>query len=99
VNFAQMTDEGCDSQPKCPALRPKNLEVVVGHHRAVICGIRSDWNQTQGDGRPGKRIMWIVELPFIVDPAAVHASVKEGTLTITLPGSQTALGGDRVANG
>ncbi|MGA3213800.1 MAG: DUF2934 domain-containing protein, partial [Terriglobales bacterium] len=43
-----------------------DLEVIIGHERAVICGIHADSNQGAGTGQKGTRIMRIVELPFDV---------------------------------
>src|SRR5208282_6935485 len=53
----------------------KDLEVAVGHRRAVICGIHSVSSQLANDGRRDKRIMRVVELPFDVDPALSAATL------------------------
>jgi HSP20 family molecular chaperone IbpA len=63
---------------------PTNLEVIVGHERAVICGIASSLNRTAG-GSGNKRIMRIVELPFAVDPESSKATFQNGTLRVILP--------------
>jgi HSP20 family molecular chaperone IbpA len=59
-----------------------DLEVVVGHRRAVICGIHFDSNQTKR-----RKIMRIIELPFDVDPGAASATLQNGTLKVVLPRS------------
>jgi HSP20 family molecular chaperone IbpA len=71
-----------------PGFDATDLEVVVGHRRAVICGIHPDSKWT-ADGRPNKKkVMRVVELPFDVNPEAAEATLKSGTLRIELPKSE-----------
>jgi HSP20 family molecular chaperone IbpA len=62
----------------------KDLEVVIGHRRAVICGFHPSLNRTAGGSRD-KRIMKVVELPFAVDPVSARAALQNGTLQVVLP--------------
>jgi HSP20 family molecular chaperone IbpA len=62
----------------------KDLEVIVGHRRAVIFGIHPRPNRTAA-GSSDKRIMRIIELPFEVDPASARAILQNETLRVVLP--------------
>jgi Protein of unknown function (DUF2934) len=46
----------------------KDLEVVVGHRRAVICGVQPDSNLPPGNNHKNRTVMRIVDLPFDIDP-------------------------------
>jgi HSP20 family molecular chaperone IbpA len=61
----------------------KDLEVVVGHRRAVICGVHTGFRLAAGGSRD-KRILRIVELPFAVDPVSARATLQNGMLQVEL---------------
>jgi HSP20 family molecular chaperone IbpA len=63
---------------------PDELEVIIGHQRAVICGIHPGQNRTPGGSRD-KWIMRIIELPFAVDPVSARATLYNKTLQVVLP--------------
>ncbi|MGH9680377.1 MAG: DUF2934 domain-containing protein [Candidatus Acidiferrales bacterium] len=67
-----------------PGFDASDLEVEIGHRRAVVCGVHPDLKQAEGH-RKNKRAMRIVELPFDVDPAAARATLQSGTLEVVLP--------------
>jgi HSP20 family molecular chaperone IbpA len=68
-----------------PGFDAEELEVAIGHRRAVICGVHEDSNQP-ADGRRGDtKVMQIVELPFDVDPVLARATLESGTLQVVLP--------------
>jgi len=71
-----------------PGLNAKDLEVVIGHQRAVICGVHSDSNQAADSRRKNRKVMRIVELPFDVDPVSAKATLQSGTLEVVLPRSE-----------
>jgi len=71
-----------------PGFDAKDLEVVIGHRRAVICGIHSDSTQPAYTSRRDTKVMRIVELPFDVDPGLTTATLESGTLEIVLPRSR-----------
>jgi HSP20 family molecular chaperone IbpA len=62
-----------------------DLEVEVGHQRAVIFGIHFDSNQKAAGNEKGKKIIGVAELPFDVDPQSALATLQSGTLEIVLP--------------
>ena len=63
-----------------------DLQVEVGHQRAVIFGIHTDSNQTAAGGdSKGKKMIGVAELPFDVDPQSARATLQGGTLEIVLP--------------
>jgi HSP20 family molecular chaperone IbpA len=62
----------------------EDLEVIIGHRRAVICGIHPGPSQA-ANGSSDKRIMRIVELPFEVDPVSARATLQNETLQVVLP--------------
>jgi HSP20 family molecular chaperone IbpA len=61
----------------------KDLEVILGHRRAVICGVHSEAGR--GDGEKKWRAIRIVELPFDVNPTAARATYTNGTLEAVFP--------------
>jgi HSP20 family molecular chaperone IbpA len=63
----------------------KDLEVEVGHRRAVLVGVHPASHPAAGKSSKEKRVMRIVELPFDVDPAAASATLQSGTLQVVLP--------------
>ena len=62
----------------------KDLEVVVGHRRAVICGVQPDSNLPPGNNRKNRTVMRIVDLPFDIDPVTARATLQSGTLQLVL---------------
>jgi HSP20 family molecular chaperone IbpA len=80
-----VTDSAFRLTAQLPGFDAKDLEVALGHRRAVICGIHSDTNQT-ADSR--RRVMRIVELPFEVDPVLARATLESGKLQVVLPRSR-----------
>lgn len=71
-----------------PGFDANELEVVIGHRRAVICGAHGNSNGQPDDGRGDPKIMGIVELPFDIDPLLARATLESGTLQVILPRSQ-----------
>jgi HSP20 family molecular chaperone IbpA len=71
-----------------PGFDANELEVVLGHRRAVICGAHENSNGQPDDGRGDSKIMGIVELPFDIDPLWARATLESGTLQVVLPRSQ-----------
>jgi HSP20 family protein len=68
-----------------PGFDAKDLEVEVGHRRAVLLGVHPRSNQAAKGSRKEKRVLRIVELPFDVDPASSLATLQNGTLQVVLP--------------
>lgn len=66
-----------------PGFAAEDLEVIIGHRRAVICGVHPDSNSPNGSGE--KKILRVVELPFDVDPVAALATLQNGKLQVMLP--------------
>ena len=83
-----VTDSAVRLTARVPGFDAKDLEVAIGHRRAVVCGIHTDSDQTAGTRRKGKKIMQIVEVPFDVDPVLARATLQSGTLQILLPRSR-----------
>lgn len=77
-----VTDTALRLTAQVPGFAAKDLEVEVGHRRAVICGIHSVSSQLADDGRRDKRIMRVFELPFEVDPALSAATLQSGELRV-----------------
>lgn len=77
-----VTDSAVQLTAAMPGFAAKDLEVIIGHRRAVICGVHPDPNSA-GSGE--KRIMRVVELPFDVDPVPARATLQNGTLRVLLP--------------
>lgn len=80
-----LTDEGVQLTAPMRGFEAADLEVILGHRRAAICGVHTLSGQTAIRSRKHKRIMRIVELPFGVNPALANASLQSGILRITLP--------------
>lgn len=80
-----VTDSAVRLTARVPGFDAKDLEVALGHRRAVVCGIHSGSDQTAGSYRKGKKVMQIVEVPFDVDPVLAKATLQSGTLLIVLP--------------
>ena len=83
-----VTDGALRLTAQLPGFAAKDLEVSIGHRRAVICGIHSDSNQAAGTSYKDRKVMRIVELPFDVDPVMARATLQSGTLQVVLPRSR-----------
>jgi HSP20 family molecular chaperone IbpA len=81
----RVTENAARLTAKVLAFEAKDLEVIVAHRRAVICGVHFNSKDTAGDGRKQRRIIRIIELPFDVDPDSASATLRNGTLEIVLP--------------
>jgi HSP20 family molecular chaperone IbpA len=69
---------------QAPGFAAKDLEVIIGHRRAVVVGVHPSANGANGASK-NKTIMRIVELPFSVDPVLARATLQKGTLQVVLP--------------
>jgi HSP20 family molecular chaperone IbpA len=71
-----------------PNFTADDLEVSLGHRRAVICGIHRSKGSSP-DGMPYRRtrVMQIIELPYDVDPKRTVANFRDGVLNVVLPRS------------
>lgn len=78
-----VTESAVRLTTQVPGFEAKDLEVEVGHRRAVIFGIHTDSNQT--DAGNGKKMIGVAELPFDVNPQSARATLQSGTLEILLP--------------
>ncbi len=58
-----VTDSGMRLTAQVPGFDAKDLEVTIGHRRAVVCGIHSDSNRAAGNPKD-KKVIQIVEIPF-----------------------------------
>jgi HSP20 family molecular chaperone IbpA len=83
-----VTESALQLTAQVPGFDAKDLEVAIGHRRAVICGIHPDSNHSEDHHRKDTKIMRIVELPFEVDPVLSRATLESGTLQVVLPRSQ-----------
>ncbi|HET6143310.1 MAG TPA: DUF2934 domain-containing protein [Candidatus Acidoferrales bacterium] len=68
-----------------PGFDAADLEVEVGHQRAVVCGIHLNSGQTADNHHRHKKVMRIIDLPFDVDPESAQATLRSETLQIVLP--------------
>jgi HSP20 family molecular chaperone IbpA len=66
----------------------KDLEVAIGHRRAVICGVHPNSDQQADAFHEDTKVMRIVELPFDIDPVLASATLESGTLRVMLPRSR-----------
>lgn len=74
---------------RVPGFRAKDLEVEVGHRRAVLCGIHHPGsNLADHDPKRDKKVMRIIEFPFDIDPARSAAKLQGETLHVVLPRSR-----------
>jgi len=80
-----VTDTAVQFTAQVPGFEANDLEVVVGHRRAAICGIRPDSNQVAGSHLKDKKVMRILELPFDVHPGSASATLQSGKLQVVLP--------------
>jgi HSP20 family molecular chaperone IbpA len=83
-----VTDSALQLTAQVPGFTAKDLEVAIGHRRAVICGVHSGSNQPAANGRKDTKVMRIVELPFDVDPVLARATLQSGKLQVVLPRSR-----------
>lgn len=79
----ELSDSAVRLKTQALGFLAKDLEVVVGHRRAVICGVHTGFRLAAGRSRD-KRILRIVELPFAVDPVSAKATLQNGTLHVEL---------------
>jgi HSP20 family molecular chaperone IbpA len=75
------TDDAVRLSARVPGFDAKDLEVAVGHLRAVICGVHTGSHR----GRKAKKVIGLVELPFAIDPLSATATLQNGTLRVVLP--------------
>ena len=80
-----VTESAVQLTAQVPGFEAKDLEVEVGHQRAVIFGVHVDSNQTAAGYAKGKKMIGIADLPFAVDPQSARATLHSGTLEIVLP--------------
>ena len=73
-----------------PGFEANDLEVVLGHKRAVICGTHSASVKPASTSREYRKVMRIFEIPFEIDPAQASATLENGTLEVVLPRSTWA---------
>ena len=83
-----VTDSALRLTAQVPGFAAKDLEVAIGHRRAVICGVHLDPSQPAETCRQRTKVMRIVELPFDVDPALARATLQSGKLQVVLPRSR-----------
>jgi HSP20 family molecular chaperone IbpA len=79
-----VTESAIQLKTQVPGFEAKDLEVEVGHQRAVIFGIHIDSNQTAAGNGNGKKMIGVADLPFDVDPQSARATLQRGTLEIVL---------------
>jgi HSP20 family molecular chaperone IbpA len=79
-----VTDSGVRLTVQVPCFDAKDLEVEVGHRRAVLCGVHAESGQAADNSHKNKRAMQIIELPFDVDPGSAKARLQDGSLQIVL---------------
>src|SRR5215472_1325449 len=80
-----LTESAVRLTTQVPGFEAKDLEVEVGHQRAVIFGIHIDSNQTAAGNGKGRKMIGIAELPFDVDPQSARATLQSSMLEIVLP--------------
>jgi HSP20 family molecular chaperone IbpA len=83
-----VTDSALRLTAQVPGFAAKDLEVAIGHRRAVICGVHLDPNHPADICRKRTKVMRIVEIPFDVDPVLARATLQSGTLQVVLPRSR-----------
>lgn len=83
-----VTDSDVRLTAHVPGFDAEDLEVAIGHRRAVVCGVHPDSDQTADSRRKKKKVMRVIELPFHVDPVLARATLERGTLQVVLPRSQ-----------
>jgi HSP20 family molecular chaperone IbpA len=83
-----VTDSALRLTAHVPGFKARDLEVAIGHGRAVICGVHSALKEPPENRRTYQKVMQIVELPFDVDPLMASATLDQGTLQVLLPRTQ-----------
>ena len=83
-----LTDSVLRLTAQVPGFAAKDLEVAIGHRRAVICGVHLHPSQPAETGHKRTKVMRIVELPFDVDPVLARATLQSGKLQVVLPRSR-----------
>jgi HSP20 family molecular chaperone IbpA len=78
-------DDAVEFTAKMPGFEANDLEVVVSHRRAVICGVHPESIPEADSHRKDRKVMQIVELPFDVQPESAVATLLNGTLHVVLP--------------
>lgn len=82
-----VTDSALQLTAQVPGFNAGDLEVAIGHGRAVICGIHPPSETREDIRRKFLKVMQIVELPFDVDPILASATLDQGTMQVFLPRS------------
>lgn len=82
-----LTENALRLTAQLPGFDAEDLEVVIGHRRAVICGVHPDSNDSGDNHGRDTKVMQIVELPFEVNPRLSRATLESGTLQVVLPRS------------
>lgn len=71
---------------RVPGFRARELEVEVGHRRAVVCGIHHPGSAgIAHNPKQDKKVMRIIEFPFDIEPARSAAKLQGETLHVVLP--------------
>src|ERR1700752_3611973 len=73
-----VTESAVQLTMQVPGFEAKDLEVEVGHQRAIIFGIHIDSNQTAAGNGKGQKMIGVAELPFDVDPRSARATLQGG---------------------
>lgn len=82
----EVTDSAVRLSAQVPGFDAKDLEVEVGHRRAVICGVHMGPKRAEdGQYEKKKKVMRVIDLPFDVDPTQAVATLQGGTLRAVLP--------------
>ena len=80
-----VTDSAVRLTTQVPGFDAKDLEVEVGHQRAVIFGMHVESKQAAAGNPKVKKMIGVAELPFDVEPEAARATLQNKTLRIVLP--------------
>lgn len=68
-----------------PGFEAKDLEVLVGHNRAVVCGVHHVATSSALPTHRERHIIEVAELPCPVRPAGGEAILENGRLHVHLP--------------
>ena len=82
-------------EAECPGYGIEDLELTVVQNQLTVSGERKDPDLPEGTAfhrreRRRGRFNRMITLPTELDADKVHASLKEGVLTIQLPKAETA---------
>jgi HSP20 family molecular chaperone IbpA len=80
-----VTDNAVQLTMQVPGFEANDLEVEVGHQRAVIFGMHVESKQAAAGNPKVKKMIGVAELPFDVEPEAARATLQNKTLRIVLP--------------